>query len=79
MCSHRIHSHAIKREGKVLVRISSLEVDLSIHRRFIINIIPFLEIGGVDELFGGSGILCPCTPHPSHHQEKNEGMEEVAG
>ena len=27
----------------------------------------------------GYGSLCPRTPHPSHHQEKDEGMEEVAG
>ena len=26
-----------------------------------------------------SGILCPRTPHPSHHHEEDEGTEEVAG
>ena len=28
---------------------------------------------------GNGSRLCPCTPHPSHHQEKDEGMEEIAG
>ena len=69
----------MERESKVLLCILGFEMNHLIHRRCTVDIIPFLEIGGVNQLFGGCSILCPCTSHPSHHEEYHDGTEQLAG